>query len=80
MCRFGSPDRSGGLELSVRLVQDLRGQLGLILGDIQGKGSSLSSHEIRNVIAQAKAQAREAFRLAGHKLPVRVKFIKKEEF
>lgn len=25
-------------------------------------------------------QAREAFRLAGHKLPVRVKFVKKEEF
>ncbi len=24
--------------------------------------------------------AREAFRLAGHKLPVRVKFVKKEEF
>ena len=27
-----------------------------------------------------EAQAREAFRLAGHKLPVRVKIIKKEEF
>ena len=27
-----------------------------------------------------EAQAREAFRLAGHKLPVRTKVIKKEEF
>ena len=27
-----------------------------------------------------EAQAREAFRLAGHKLPVRVRFVKKEEF
>lgn len=27
-----------------------------------------------------EAQAREAFRLAGHKLPVRVKVIKREEF
>jgi large subunit ribosomal protein L16 len=26
-----------------------------------------------------EAVAREAFRLAGHKLPVRVKFVKKEE-
>lgn len=28
----------------------------------------------------AEDLAREAFRLAGHKLPVRVKFVKKEEF